>query len=103
MNGGMELMTEYKQGVDVGVSGDASTEKAVKRDNKESWPFIYLTFGFALSLGSTLISMIPFHLCNIAFLLIYWALTYWLFIECEWFRSKLIGYRAFIEEKFRPL
>jgi hypothetical protein len=78
------------------------TVDAKVRRGPESWAFIYIALGFALTIESTVISMIPnafpwniFGYAAIA------AATTWLFIESDWFQGKLLGMKSRYESKLR--
>ncbi len=70
---------------------------------QQSWTNIYVFLGFALTIESTLVSMIT-PLCfplNILFFIIIAAATLYVFRECRWFHSKLIWWIHRYESKFR--
>jgi hypothetical protein len=79
-----------------------SVSMTVKR-GPDSWTYIYIILGFAISIEGTAIGMItplafPWNL--IAFALC-GAFTFWLFINNGWFQNKLIGMKTRYEEKGR--
>jgi hypothetical protein len=79
-----------------------SIEMKVKRD-QQSWTYIYVVLGFALTIESTVVSMIT-PLCfplNILVFAIIAVATWYLFRECRWFQNKLIGWKIRYESKFR--
>ena len=69
----------------------------------ESWTFIYIALGFALSIEGTLLQMIePLRFpYNIMAYLAVMAATFWLFILNGWFQNKLIGAKNRYESKAR--
>ena len=82
-----------------------SIEMKVKRD-QQSWTYIYVVLGFALTIESTVVSMIT-PLCfpwNILVFAIIAVATWYLFRECRWFQNKLIGWKIRYESiSDRPL
>ena len=69
----------------------------------ESWAYLYIALGFALSIEGTLIQMIEplWYPLNIATYIVVMAITAWLFICNGWFQNKLIGIKIRYESTFR--
>jgi hypothetical protein len=73
------------------------------RRGPDSWTFIYIVLGFALSIEGTCLQMIePLRFpYNIIFYVALMAVTFWLFICNGWFQNKLIGIKGQYENKAR--
>jgi hypothetical protein len=72
------------------------------RRGPDSWMFIYIALGFALSIEGNILQMIPLRFPYNPFL--YVALmtaTSWLFICNGWFQNKLIWMKGLYENKAR--
>jgi hypothetical protein len=66
----------------------------------DSWMFIYMVLGFALSIEGTILQMIPFQFPYNLFLYVaLMAGTFWLFNCNAWFHGKLIGIKGRYENK----
>lgn len=79
-----------------------SMDAAVTR-GQESWAYIYVTLGFALTIESTIIGMMtpllfPWNIIAYAVLA---AVTGWLFIDNGWVHNKLIGLKIRYENRLR--
>ena len=69
---------------------------------QESWTFIYITLGFAISIEGTVISMMPLSFpWNVIIYVIVAFLTGWAWIESGWVQNKLIGLKNKYEDKLR--
>lgn len=67
----------------------------------ESWAYIYITLGFALTIEGTAIDMaVPFP-WNLLTYLIVGGLTFWLWLFSGWFQNKLIGIKMKYETGYR--
>ena len=70
----------------------------------ESWAYIYVALGFAVSIEGTAIDMatsvLPFPV-NLVVFVVVGALTFWLFLSSGWFQNKLIGLKSRYEQKGR--
>jgi hypothetical protein len=77
-----------------------TVDTKVKR-GPESWSYIYIALGFALTIEPTVVSMIePLKFpWNIITYLIVGGLTFWLFLNNGWFQNKLVGLKIRYEEK----
>ena len=77
-------------------------EAAVKR-GPESWNYIYITLGFALTIEATIISMIEIlrFPCNILLFAVLFVGTVSLFLYNGSFQNKLLGFKSSYESKFR--
>lgn len=81
---------------------NVSVDAKVKR-GPESWTFIYIALGFALTIESTIVAMItpvsfPFNVVAYAAIA---AVTFWLFIENGSFQNWLIENKSKYENKLR--
>jgi hypothetical protein len=79
------------------------TVNATVKRGPQSWAYIYVALGFALSIEGTIIGMVtpllfPWNLVIYAFL---GFITFWLFINNGWFQNKLLGIKNSYEEKAR--
>jgi hypothetical protein len=76
-------------------------EKVTRRP--ESWTFIYVVLGFALTIEGTIVQMIePMRFpCNVVVYVGLMALTFWLFICNGPFQNKLLGMKQRYEDKPR--
>ena len=80
-----------------GVTVDAKVQRG-----QESWTFIYITLGFAISIEGTVISMMPLSFpWNVIIYVIVAFLTGWAWIESGWVHNKLLGIKARYETKAR--
>jgi len=79
-----------------------SVSASVKR-GPESWTFIYVFLGFALSIEGTTIGLIAplVFPWNVVVYAIVAAVTFWLFIESGKFQDKLIGMKNRYENRAR--
>jgi len=77
------------------------TTDAKVRRGAESWAYIYIVLGFALTIEGTLIDMAWHYPWNLLTYLIVGALTLWLFLFNGWFQNKLIGIKARYEATAR--
>jgi hypothetical protein len=78
-----------------------ATVEATVRRGPESWAYIYVALGFALTIEGTFIDMaLPFP-WNLLSYLVVGALTLWMFLFNGWFQNKLIGLRARYEDASR--
>ena len=83
--------------IDAKVRLDAKVQRG-----QESWTYIYITLGFALSIEGTLIAMTPLIFpWNVIVYAIVAFLTGWFWIESGWFQNKLIGLKSRYERKAR--
>jgi hypothetical protein len=67
----------------------------------ESWTFIYLALGFAISIEGQIISMIATLPWNLIAYLFFGGATFWLFICCGRFQNRLIRLKHSYETKPR--
>ena len=83
---------------------NVTMEARVKR-GPESWAFIYIVLGFALTVEGNLIGMVPNTVLpfpsNILTYLVVMAGTAWLFVGSGWFQNRLIGLKNRYESKAR--
>ena len=80
-----------------GVTVDAKVQRG-----QESWTFIYIALGFAISIEGTVISMMPLSFpWNVIIYVIVAFLTGWAWIESDWVHNKLLGIKARYETKER--
>ncbi len=84
------------------AESNMSVDAKVRR-GPESWTFIYIALGFALTIESTIIAMItplsfPYNV--IAYAIVAVA-TFWLFLEHGRFQNWLIGKKSQYENKLR--
>lgn len=76
--------------------------KALVKRGQESWTYIYIMMGFALSIEAGIIGMTPLHFSwNLAAYGAVGALTVYLFTSNGWFQDKLIGFKNWYETKAR--
>jgi hypothetical protein len=75
--------------------------EAKVRRGPESWAYIYITLGFALTIEGTVIDMGFHYPWNLLTYLIVGVLTVWLFFFNGWFQNKLIGIKAKYESAAR--
>jgi hypothetical protein len=75
---------------------------AQARQGPESWNYVYIFLGFALSIEGTIIQMLPpeFPL-NLVLYLVFGAPTWWLFMHSGRFQSRLRVWKESHENKFR--
>lgn len=80
-----------------------SLDKRIKR-GKESWMFIYTTYGLVLAIMIFFISILSFewYYQVIIFGVIFSVLT-WLFLFSAWFQNKIIGLKIRLEETWRKI
>lgn len=73
---------------------------AVKR-GPESWQYVYVMLGFALTIEGSIIQMITPLIFpgNLLVFAVVGVVTFWLFIDSRWFQNKLIGLKIKFEEK----
>ena len=72
----------------------ASLSIKVKR-GPESWAFIYIFLGFALTIESTVVTMVPLQWpCNVLAFGAVAAASTWAFLGWGWFQNKLIGIKT---------
>jgi uncharacterized membrane protein len=81
------------------VFGDNPTAEIRRRS--DSWMFIYVALGFALSIEGTFLQMIePLRFpYNLIFYTAFIAVTTWLFICNRWFQNKLIALKRRYKDK----
>jgi hypothetical protein len=80
--------------------GDTLTETTVR--GRPSWDYFYIMLGFALTIGSTVVSMLPLKFpCNIIAFALFAVLTVWAFIESKWLHNKMISLKNSYENKAR--
>lgn len=84
------------------VRTNTSIQMKIKR-GPESWSYIYVALGFALSIEASVVTMIeplkfPWNLVIYAFVSL---MTFAMFINNRWFQSKLIGLKNRYEAKER--
>jgi hypothetical protein len=78
-----------------------TVDAKVKRGS-ESWTYIYITLGFALSIEGTIIGMTPLVFpWNVTVYALVAIVTGWFWIESGWFQNKLIGLKSRHEDKLR--
>ena len=77
------------------------TLEAKIRRGPESWAYIYIALGFALTIEGTTIDMALSFPWNLLSYLVVGALTVWLFLFNGWFQNKLIGIKAKYEAAAR--
>ena len=78
-----------------------TVDVAIKR-NAQSWAYLYIVLGFAVSIEGSIIGMLPFRWpTNVAIYLLSIAATAWLIIDSGWCQNKLIGIKNYYEEKER--
>jgi hypothetical protein len=85
------------------MTGSKMTVEAGVKRGPESWSYIYIAGGFALTIESTVIGMMtPLTFpWNIIVFGVVASITAWLFIENGWFQNKLIGLKSRYENKVR--
>lgn len=85
------------------ITMSESLEKKVKR-GKESWTFIYATFGILIALFTFFTSIIPINWIykTIIFVVTFFLLIY-LCLCNAWFQNKLIGLKIRLEETWRKI
>jgi len=69
---------------------------------EQSWTYIYIFLGFALTIEAAVIQM--FNLDAVSNLILYIpvvALTWYLFLHDGWFHNRLTGWKNSREEKWR--
>lgn len=86
----------------VAVTASESVTAGVRR-GKESWAYLYLFLGFALTIETGVVALItplkwPWNLLTFAVVAL---ITLYLFLDNGWFQNKLIGLKARFEEKLR--
>ena len=84
------------------IKTNVSVSASVRR-GAESWTYIYVMLGFALTIEATVVTMIeplkfPWNLVVYAIIGI---ITFWLFIDNGWFQNKLISMKLKYEDKSR--
>jgi len=84
------------------VSVSDKPEATVKR-GPESWAYVYVVLGFALTIESTLVAMVtplrfPWNILGFAIIAV---ATWYLFLWSGWFQNKLIWWKNQYENKFR--
>jgi hypothetical protein len=85
------------------VKAMAAARAEVKRGS-ESWNYIYIFLGFALTIEGTIIQML--QLDAVSSLILYaafGALTFYLFICDGWFQNKLAGWKNSYEERWHSI
>jgi hypothetical protein len=87
------------------MSGFKMTGFPVKMGVKrgpQTWAFIYVTLGFALSIEGTIIGFTSFDFTTklISFAVLA-GVTFWLFMDNAWFQNKLVTLKTHYEDKDR--
>ncbi len=87
------------RGGSIAVTTKATLGIKVKR-GPESWAYIYVALGFALTIEGTIIQMTPLVFpLNLVTYFVSAAITVWLFIYNGWFQNKLIGVKNRYENR----
>jgi hypothetical protein len=81
------------------MNGNVTLERKVTR-GPNSWNYIYVALGFALSIEGAAIGMIPCFPWNLIAYVVVGAFTAWLFTCSTRFQNKLIGWKRY-EDKAR--
>lgn len=71
------------------------------RRGPESWNYIYVTLGFVLTIGGTVIAMLPYGAWYILAYALFAAVAIYLFLFNGWFQNKLIALKSAYESKAR--
>jgi hypothetical protein len=75
----------------------------VKR-GQESWQYIYIALGFAVTFEGTIIQLAPIPFpWNLLLFLFSGFVTGWLFLFNSWVHNKLIGFKAKYEDREWPV
>jgi hypothetical protein len=99
--GRRQAMVKKKVVVEIKGGSSLIVDAKVQR-GPESWTYIYVTLGFAISIEGTVVAMTPLIFpWNVIVYVIIALLTGWLWIENGWFQEKLIGLKTRYESKPR--
>jgi hypothetical protein len=92
---------EHNVAVEAKIGSSVSLDAKVQR-GQESWTYIYITLGFAISIEGTVIAMTPLTFpWNVILYVIVAFLTGWAWIDSGWLHNKLIGLKGRYETKPR--
>ena len=77
-------------------------QMTIKR-GPDSWAYIYIALGFAVSIEGTIIQMVAPLLFpwNVGLYIAIAAVTIWAFLDNRWLQNKLVGMKLRFEEKER--
>ena len=94
---------DYHLRADAGAIKVKGTVKMTVTRGNESWTYIYVMMGFALSIEGTIVAMItPLAFpWNIATFAIAGVTTVYLFTSSGWFQNRLLGFKSWYESKGR--
>jgi hypothetical protein len=75
---------------------------AQAQQGPESWSYVYIFLGFALSIEGTIIQMLPVKFpLNLILYLGFGVFTWWLFMQSGRFQNRLRHWKNSHENKFR--
>jgi len=93
---------EHRGEVSESVSTSDSVEVKIRR-GPESWNYIYVALGFAISIEGSVVQMIDSIKAplNILLFVVAAVISVWFFFFNGWFQNKLIGWKAAYEGRSR--
>ena len=92
-------MATHNQDVNITTASNLSVPTATSRD-QNSWNYLYMALGFALTILGTIIQMLDFlhSPCNFLLYIVTGLGLFWLFLFIR-FRNKLIGWKDTYENR----
>jgi hypothetical protein len=98
-----QCMTNYKLEAETGeYKFKCGRVRLGIRRGPESWQYIYIALGFAISIEGTIITMLPIERpFNLSTFIIFAVVTGWYFLNNKWLQNALIEFKGKIEDKIR--
>ena len=94
-------MATHNASTDDNVEINEVVDAKVQR-GQDSWNFIYIVLGFALSIEATIVGMTPLRFpWNIILYVVIWFVTFQSSINNGSFHNKLLGWKNSYESKAR--